>query len=87
MEQLTNEELNYIIESLLYGLCLEITDRWSDDDREKMLVLAKKLKTENTRLNNIDLNLLTHHEYKFAKEISSNFNINTIELDPELLID
>lgn len=82
MDNLTKEEITYIVESLLFSLCLEITDRWSEDDRLKMLYLAKKLKTEDISLNNIDLHVFVDSEEdSLSKLVSTNFNINTINVE------
>jgi hypothetical protein len=84
MNQLTNDELNYVVESLLFSLCLEITDRWSDEDREQMLRIATKLRNDNTTINNLDLNIIENQNSKLATEIVSLFpeiNINNIKED------
>lgn len=81
MKHLTKEDTDYIVESLLFGLCLEITDRWTEEDRFKMLNLAKKLQTEDTSLNNIDLHLFVDSEDILTKEVYNNFKINTIKVN------
>ena len=81
MKHLTKEDTDYIVESLLFGLCLEITDRWTEEDRFKMLNLAKKLQTEDTSLSNIDLHLFVDNEDTLTKEVYTNFKINTIKVN------
>ena len=81
MNQLTNDDINYIVESLLFGLCLEITDRWSDEDREHMLLIAAKLRNKDTKINNIDLNIIENQSNKLTNDIINLFpelNINNI---------
>lgn len=55
MEQLTDEETNLIVESLLFSSCLEITDEWTSEDRHSMLRIASKLQTPTTHLKNIEM--------------------------------
>lgn len=84
MEQLTDEDNNYIIEALLFALCLEITDRWTVEDRAKMLNIANNLKNENTVLNNIDLHVFDEHEDLESNEVLKSFsNINLIKMNTE----
>jgi len=58
MEQLTDSQINLIVEALLFGACLEITSSWTDEDRENMLEIALNLKQPSTTLKNIQLHVL-----------------------------
>ena len=88
MEQLTNEDSNYIIEALLFALCLEITDRWTVEDRAKMLNIAKNLKNENTVLKNLDLHVFNEDQDLASNEVFQSFsNINLIKMDAENIND
>lgn len=55
MEQLTDSQINLIVESLLFGACLEVTDSWTAEDRNDMLDLAIRFKQDNTSLKNIQI--------------------------------
>lgn len=79
MEQLTTEEINLIVESLLFSSCLEITDEWSDNDREDMLQIASKLQTPQTTLKNIEIHNLDNTASSFAKKVCDLFpHINIV---------
>jgi hypothetical protein len=82
MEQITNEELNYVIEALLFSLCLEITDNWTLDDRNTMLNIAKKLKPNNLNLKNLDLHYFNDNLTPLAKDMISSFpELNLIKIE------
>jgi len=73
MEQLTDSQINLIVESLLFGACLEVTDSWTVEDRNDMLNLAIKFKQTNTSLKNIQI-----HNYTSSKEGYENNICNSI---------
>ena len=73
MKQLTDDEINLVVESLLFSSCLEITDEWSDDDRFVMIQIADKLKNLNTSLKNIELHDLNNEASKITQKINSLF--------------
>lgn len=59
MEQLTDDEYNLIVEALLFGSCLEITDNWARHDRLAMFDIALKLKHKYTGISNLQIHRLT----------------------------
>jgi len=60
MDQLTDDQINIIVEALLFGSCLEITDSWSNVDRDNMIQLAKQIARPSTSLSNIQLHHISH---------------------------
>lgn len=81
MSNLTTEDKQYIIESLLFASCLEIIDNWTEDDRLKMLDIVKKIKAEDIIPKNISLHLFEeNHDSSIIKEVISLYpNINTLK--------
>jgi len=67
MGQLTDTQHNLIVEALLFGACLEITDNWSVADRIEMINIASQFKSENTPINNIQI----HSEPRTDTNINS----------------
>jgi hypothetical protein len=55
MNNLTDEEINLIIESLLFSACADVAFDYSDELPQQMVNLAKKLKTDNTSVKNISI--------------------------------
>ena len=55
MNDLTEEEINLIIESLLFSACADVALDYNDTLPQKMVDLAKKLKTNSTSVKNISI--------------------------------
>lgn len=80
MIQLTDEENNLIVEALLFSSCLEITDEWSTNDRNTMLVIANKLKNSTTTLKNIELHNFNENNNDITNNICISFpDINKVQ--------
>lgn len=80
MIQLTDEENNLIVEALLFSSCLEITDEWSVDDRNTMLVIANKIKNSTTTLKNIELHNFNENNNDIKNNICISFpDINKVQ--------
>lgn len=70
MEQITDDEYNLIVEALLFGSCLEITDNWSEHNRASMFDIALKLKQKTTSLNNLQIHRLLNEQPIISEGLS-----------------
>lgn len=76
MNNLTEEDINLIIESLLFSACADIA---LDDDGtlpQRMVNLAKKLKTNSTSVKNISIYTIPGEVFEDLTQqiIDENFN-------------
>lgn len=79
MEQLTDEQIKLIVETLLFGACLEITDEWSIEDRHEMINIANLIKRDNIILNKIQI-----HSLALKEENSENLLRRVVEDFPNI---
>lgn len=77
-------ELQYIVESLLFACCSDVCGDWYKEDIDKLLEIAKKIKSSNPNL--IPKNIFIHNPF-LSDEIPS-IDDNTpdiIDTFPEIL--
>jgi len=78
--KLNNEEINLIVESLLFSASADICSNWSEEENEKMVKIALKLKKYNKlSIKNIELigTQKTYENKKLSKKIKNKFKIKT----------
>ena len=82
---LDSEQINYIVEALLFSASVNIGAEWEETDFNKMIEIAKKLKStcNNINLQKICFYKEDNYEDNWSEDVFKNFkkNLKTLKLE------